>query len=250
MRESWYNRQGSEIRRDINGETRFSASVILSNNSEGVTHQYNNRNQHIASDAGVTLSYNANGHTASKTDNGNTTEYRYNHGERLIEVKENGNSKGEYAYNPYGRRIKKTVNGETTWYLYTDQGLAAEYTDSGELIKEYHYNPEASWMTEPLFQRTADDRVYYYQNDHLGTPQKMVTRSGGVVWSARYQAFGEVDILVEEVGNNLRMAGQYFDGETGVYYNYFRTYDPSTGRYLESVRWWTQHVCLRWWKSS
>ncbi|WP_241086458.1 RHS repeat domain-containing protein [Candidatus Vondammii sp. HM_W22] len=89
-------------------------------------------------------------------------------------------------------------------------------------------------MTEPLFQRTADDRVYYYQNDHLGTPQKMVTRSGGVVWSARYQAFGEVDILVEEVENNLRMPGQYFDKETGLYQNYFRTYDPGTGRYLES----------------
>jgi len=26
--------------------------------------------------------------------------------------------------------------------------------------------------------------------------------------------------------------GQYFDAETGLHYNYFRTYDPSTGRYL------------------
>jgi len=28
--------------------------------------------------------------------------------------------------------------------------------------------------------------------------------------------------------------GQYYDLETGLHYNYFRTYDPSTGRYLES----------------
>jgi RHS repeat-associated protein len=33
---------------------------------------------------------------------------------------------------------------------------------------------------------------------------------------------------------NLRLPGQYYDDETGFHYNYFRTYDPSTGRYLES----------------
>jgi len=34
--------------------------------------------------------------------------------------------------------------------------------------------------------------------------------------------------------NNLRFAGQYFDEETGLHYNYFRYYDPQTGRYTQS----------------
>jgi RHS repeat-associated protein len=33
---------------------------------------------------------------------------------------------------------------------------------------------------------------------------------------------------------NLRFPGQYFDAETGLYYNYFRDYDLGTGRYIES----------------
>jgi RHS repeat-associated protein len=33
---------------------------------------------------------------------------------------------------------------------------------------------------------------------------------------------------------NLRYPEQYFDSETGLSYNYFRDYDPQTGRYAES----------------
>jgi len=32
---------------------------------------------------------------------------------------------------------------------------------------------------------------------------------------------------------NLRFPGQYFDVESGLHYNYFRDYDPTTGRYIQ-----------------
>lgn len=76
--------------------------------------------------------------------------------------------------------------------------------------------------------------TYYYHNDHLGTPQVMTDSAATVVWEASYSPFGEVDLLVNQITNNLRFAGQYYDQETGHHYNYFRDYDPELGRYIQS----------------
>lgn len=44
---------------------------------------------------------------------------------------------------------------------------------------------------------------------------------------ATLSGLGAFDLL-------LRFAGQRYDAETGLYYNYFRDYDPSIGRYAQS----------------
>ena len=66
----------------------------------------------------------------------------------------------------------------------------------------------------------------------MRTPQKLTDGAGQVVWSASYRPFGEASIQVGYVTQNLRFPGQYCDEESGLHYNYFRTYDPSIGRYL------------------
>jgi len=63
---------------------------------------------------------------------------------------------------------------------------------------------------------------------------------GEVVWRWEGQAFGEADAQNDVDGNgelveiNLRFPGQYYDAETQMHYNYFRNYDPGTGRYGQS----------------
>ncbi len=81
---------------------------------------------------------------------------------------------------------------------------------------------------------SPDDAVYYFINDHLGTPQKMIDTQGDIVWEADYKPFGEVDVGNETVQNRFRFPGQYFDSETGLYYNYHRYYDPENGVYLSA----------------
>ncbi len=80
----------------------------------------------------------------------------------------------------------------------------------------------------------ATTRITYIHNDHLGTPQVMTDESGAVVWRADYRPFGEADVTVNSLGNDLRFPGQIYDEETGLHYNYFRDYDPGTGRYVQS----------------
>jgi RHS repeat-associated protein len=81
--------------------------------------------------------------------------------------------------------------------------------------------------------------VYYFHNDHLGTPQTMSDASGRKVWVAEYDPFGKATVDQDPDGdgqvvvNNLRFPGQYYDAETGLHYNYHRDYDPATGRYLQ-----------------
>jgi RHS repeat-associated protein len=202
--------------------------------AQTTTFTVDNQNRLTSSSDGATFSYNTNGHTTQKVHNGVTTDYIYNREERLIEVRTNGTTVGQYSYNPYGQRVRKIANGQTTWFMYNREGLAAEYDNSGNLIKEYHFKPNSPWMTNPLMQRTASGEVYYYQNDHLGTPQRMVSKNGAVVWEARYEAFGKAAVVTASVENNLRFPGQYADSESGLYYNFMRDYDPSTGRYLQS----------------
>uniref|UniRef100_UPI001114BE38 RHS repeat-associated core domain-containing protein n=1 Tax=Atopomonas hussainii TaxID=1429083 RepID=UPI001114BE38 len=55
-----------------------------------------------------------------------------------------------------------------------------------------------------------------------------------VTWRAKAQAFGETQVTLNTIDNPLRFPGQYYDPETGLYYNYFRDYDPQLGRYVQA----------------
>jgi len=63
----------------------------------------------------------------------------------------------------------------------------------------------------------------------------MTDETGAVVWRATYDPFGRATVdTASTMEVNVRFPGQYFDSETGLHYNYFRYYDPSTGRYITS----------------
>ncbi len=185
---------------------------------------------------------NIDGHTFEYDKNGNTiyhaldkTRYRlfYDMDNRLIRVEDHNNSiVAEYAYDPFGRRLWKETKGTKTYFFNCTQGIIGEYNENGEEIKSYGYKPGSVWLTDPLFIQ-INGRYYFYINDHLGTPQFLIDANGCTVWGANYNAFGESKVSISIIENNLRFPGQYYDFETGLLYNFNRTYDPSLGRYIE-----------------
>ncbi len=109
--------------------------------------------------------------------------------------------------------------------------MIGEYDENGAEIQGYGYQPDSEWTTDPLFLKQGES-FYFYLNDHLGTPQKVVGRNGVVVWAAEFEAFGKANVTVNSIDNPLRFPGQYFDKETQTHYNFHRDYDPVLGQYL------------------
>ena len=70
--------------------------------------------------------------------------------------------------------------------------------------------------------------------DHLGTPRKLTDNAGTVVWDRLQTPFGLDHAVTGTAATPVRFPGQYADGESGLSYNYYRDYDPSLGRYIQS----------------
>jgi RHS repeat-associated protein len=96
-------------------------------------------------------------------------------------------------------------------------------------------------------------RHYAVQTDHLNTPRRLTQSDKKVAWQWAFSAFGDeqpttgrnrfVDTTnspslgtttIADVTFNLRYPGQYADKESGLSYNYFRSYSSDTGRYTQA----------------
>jgi RHS repeat-associated protein len=165
---------------------------------------------------------------------------------QLIQVSRDGKRVASYAYDGQGRRISKTVEAEPSanrMFIYSGEQLIAEAAADGTILKQYIYlgwRPVA-WI-EPahtMLQRAKQylfgPTIVYLHTDHRGAVTAATNGDQRILWDSNVDAFGNL----HSVGNNypgieqpLRLAGQYADPETGLYYNLARYYDPRSGNFL------------------
>ncbi|MBK8164196.1 MAG: RHS repeat protein [Gammaproteobacteria bacterium] len=172
----------------------------------------------------------------SYANNGNVTgdsthTYTYDPRNRLTGV----DGTTIYTLNGLGQRIKKTVSSTSTLFIYDEQGrLIGEYDNAGTAINETVY------LEDQPVGVLKSSAIYYVHTDHLNTPRAISDTSNTMIWRWDSDPFGTTVANEDPDTNsvtftyNLRFPGQYYDQESGLSYNYFRDYDPVTGRYNES----------------
>lgn len=189
------------------------------------------------------------------TDDGNNNlTFDYDDRGRMVRSYSNGVAVEDYKYDGLNRRVVKISHpGQTNEYT-----RIFSYGKNGELLQEslfaaaghrvdYIYvwlNSAPIAMIRTRYGSTGnlwDEVISYIHPDHLGTP-RFATRAtnSDIVWRWQSDAFGKGADESDPDGDGahvnimLRFPGQYSDGLTGKFYNHFRYYDPTLGRYMES----------------
>jgi RHS repeat-associated protein len=183
-----------------------------------------------------TLQHDANGNLINDQRlDGQQLSLHYNGSNRLSEVDESTAPLASYRHNALGQRVAKVATdpAQDEHYVYDEQGqllMVAHRADGTMTHYVYLDQQRIAMIKEP----SADAEIYYLHNDHLGTPQVVTDQNRNVVWQGEYSPFGELVSQSGSLSQPLRFPGQHADPETGLYYNYFRDYDPSLGRYIQS----------------
>jgi len=160
---------------------------------------------------------------------------------------------------PFGNRCDPDVNNDNT----------VNFADYSALVQAFNsapgdpnYDPDLDFNSNGAinFQDVALYRPYFLQqpgpagmregegnaslmfvhSDYLSTPIMVLDESGATLWDAEREPFGaramseHVDGDGGTVTLNVGFPGQYYDSESDLFYNYFRYYDASTGRYITS----------------
>lgn len=156
--------------------------------------------------------------------------YTYNSRGRLSGVR--GGTVLNIYYNALGERVLKASGISNSYYIY-DQArrTVGEYNQGNGSTAETVYLDELPIVV------IKPQGYSYVLADQIFTPLILAQQDGTISWDWRNRdPFGnnEPTTSSELSVYNQRFPGQIADIETGIFYNYFRDYDPLIGRYIQS----------------
>ena len=152
-----------------------------------------------------------------------TWVYQYDALDRRIRkgrLKEDGGLEDETRFVWDGSRLLQEVYARGSYtYVYADQ-------DSYEPLAQIHNYTNAGFETY--------QEINYFHCDQIGIPREMTDRDGRLLWFGDYDGWGRLDSETNITGAHqpFRLQNQYCDAETGLHYNFYRYYEPNSGRFV------------------
>jgi RHS repeat-associated protein len=216
-------------------------SKLVGAASAAMPYVYPSNSHRLNSVGGVSRAYDDNGNTVSLDTAGDINLF-YDERNRLTQKLDAGsNVLTMYSYNARGERVVKYDAGDKP------NRRVFDYDESGRLLTDERMDgdgvQELIWLDDLPVGLFTGGVLHQIHPDHLGSPRKVMDVTAGTAiwdWPILNNPFGEAAPNQDPDGDstdfvmNLRFPGQYFDVETGLHYNYFRDYEPGTGRYVES----------------
>jgi RHS repeat-associated protein len=138
-----------------------------------------------------------------------------------------------WLINGLGQRVSQFAAKVPQFYFAYDEAghLTGKYDAVGNADQQ-----ETVWLGDLPIAVLQPSGQLYIAPDHLGAPHQITNASGKVAWLWSHDSFGNGDPS-DPLGNftyDVRFPGQFHDQATHLHYNYFRDYDPRSGRYIES----------------
>jgi len=130
-----------------------------------------------------------------------------------------------YSYNALNQRVRKTGSSGVNDFV---------YGPNGELLYESALGTAYVYLGSNLIAMSRSGQMNAVHVDQVGRPDAVTNISRQLVWRAQNAAWDRQVVLDTIGGLNLGFAGQYYDAESGLWQNWHRYYEASTGRYTQS----------------